>query len=154
MDGYPRATYILLLSVQIIGAAFFAWREVPAFGQLALSPGEQLPYVPFDNLVPLITVSVMQAAYWYRLLRIPIPFQDSNLFLNHLLLFSGRLSFIFGGALFSIVFFRHLPQLHQDADIFVLTLRGGILGGSLFALFCSALELERLARVFESNPQR
>jgi hypothetical protein len=65
----------------------------------------------------------------------------------------GRLSFIFGGALFSVAFFRHLPQLDQGADILVTTSRGMLLVGSLFALFCFSLELERLGRSLESNTQ-
>jgi hypothetical protein len=154
LDEYREATYFILLAVQMIGATFFVWRELPAFDQLALNPGEQLPYIPYDNLIPGITVSVIQIAYWYRLLRIPIPFQRSNLFLNHLCLFLGRIGFIFGGALFSVVFFRHLPKLHQDTDLLMLTLRGLLLVGSLFALFCSALELERLGRAFESTLQK
>jgi hypothetical protein len=68
---------------------------------------------------------------------------------NHLLLFLGRISFIFGGALFSVVFFGHLPLLDQGADILVMTRRGMLLAGSLFALFCFSLELERLGRSFE-----
>jgi hypothetical protein len=153
-DEYREVTYVLLLAVQIIGATFFVWRELPAFDQLAINPGEQLPYIAYDNLVPVITVSLIQIAYWYRLLRIPIPFQRSNLFLSHLCLFLGRIGFIFGGALFSVVFFRHLPKLHQDTDVLILMLRGLLLVISLFALFCSALELERLGRTFESTLQK
>jgi len=66
--------------------------------------------------LPVIGVIVaMQAAYWYRLRRISIPIGRPNLILSYLLLFFGRLSFIFGGALFSVVFFRHLPELDRDA---------------------------------------
>jgi hypothetical protein len=145
----PRAAYLSLLAVQIIGATFFVCSELPAFGQLALSPGEQLPFGLYDSAISVITLAIMQVAYWYRLLRVPIPFRSSNVFLNHLLLFLGRISFIFAGALFSVVFFRHLPQLHQGTDILVMTLRGLLLGVSLFSLFCSSLELERLGRAFE-----
>jgi hypothetical protein len=79
---------------------------------------------------------VMQVAYWYRLRRVPIAFQGPNLILSHLFLFLGRLSFIFGGALFSVVFFRHLPVLDNGADALLMTGRGLLLGGALFALFC------------------
>jgi hypothetical protein len=36
--------------------------------------------------------------------------------LNHVLLFRGRLGFIFGSALFSVVVFRHLPQLAVEGN--------------------------------------
>jgi hypothetical protein len=148
-----RGIYLLLLSVQIVGAGFFIWKELPDFRQLALNPGQQLPYIPYDNLATIGVLFVMQVAYWYRLQRIPIPFQGSNLILNHLLLFLGRLSFIFGGALFSVVFFRHLPELDQGADVLVMSGRGLLLGGALFALFCFTLELERLGQALGSNQQ-
>jgi hypothetical protein len=67
------------------------------------------------------------------------------LILSHVFLFLGRLSFIFGSALFSIVLFRHLPELRSDVDIFLSVRRGVLLIFSLFALFCFTLELERLS---------
>jgi len=140
----PRAGYLFLLAVQMIGAIFFIWKELPDFRQLVLHPGEQLPYIPYDDFATIVTLFVMQVAYWYRLQRIPIPFEGSNAILNHLLLFLGRLSFIFSGSLFAIVFFRHLPELKQGADSLLVARRGLLLGGSLFAMFCFTLELERL----------
>jgi hypothetical protein len=141
---HPKAVYLLLLALQASGAIFFVWEELPEFRQLALNPGDQLRYVPYDDFATIGTLFVMQVAYWYRLLRIPIPFQGSNLIFNHALLFVGRLSFIFGAALFSVVFFRHLPELDQDTDVLLMARRGVLLCGALFALFCFALELERL----------
>src|ERR1700676_732393 len=117
-NGSPRlAAYTSLLAVQIAGAILFVWKELPAFNQLLRHPGQQLPYIPYDDLTTAGILLAMQVAYWYRLRRIPIPFQGSNPILSHLFLFLGRLSFIFGGALFAGVFFRHLPALPDDADI-------------------------------------
>jgi hypothetical protein len=58
----------------------------------------------------------------------------------------GRLAFILGGSLFGVVFFRHLPEIHQGADLWLMFRRGLQLVASLFALFCVTLELERLGR--------
>jgi hypothetical protein len=150
--GSPRvAAYVSLLALQVTGAIFFIWKELPAFKQLLLSPGVQPPSIPYDDWTTLGALLAMQVAYWYRLRRIPIPFHRSNLILSHLLLFLGRLSFIFGGALFSAVFFRHLPELDHDADVLLMVRRGVLLCGSLFALFCLTLELERLGRALEQN---
>jgi hypothetical protein len=151
-SGRPRvAAYVSLLAVQIAGAIFFIWKELPAFEQLLLSPGVQFPSVPYDDLTTIGTLLAMQIAYWYRLRRIPIPFQRPNLILSHLLLLLGRLSFIFGGALFSVVFFRHVPELDHGADVLLMARRGVLLVGSLFALFCLTLELERLGHAFEDS---
>jgi hypothetical protein len=143
-NGSRGLAYTTLLAVQIAGAILFVGEELRTFNQLLLNPGEQLPYIPYENLTTIGILLAMQVAYWYRLLRIPIPFRGPNLILSHLFSFLGRLSFIFGGALFSVVFFRHLPALDYDADALLLAGRGLLLGGALFALFCLPLELERL----------
>jgi hypothetical protein len=151
-NGNPSvAAYLFLLGVQIIGALVFVWKELPAFNQLLRNPGQQLPFLPYDDLTTAGTLLVMQIAYWYRLQRVPIPFQHSNLILSHAFLFLGRLSFIFGAALFSVVFFRHLPALDNDTDIMLMAVRAVLLGVALFALFCLTIEIERLGHAFEDN---
>jgi hypothetical protein len=142
---------LLLLAVQTAGAIFFILRELPDFRQLALYPGEQLPYMRSDDITMTGALLAMQIAYWYRLIRIPIPFQRSNAILSHLLLFLGRLSFIFGGSLFAVVFFRHFPELDQSTNTLLMVRRGMFLAVSLFALFCFTLELERLGNAFGSD---
>jgi hypothetical protein len=146
-----RAAYLLLLTIQIAGALFIVWRELPDFRQLALNPGTQLPYLRTDDVSTVGTVIIMQAAYWYRLYRVPIPFSDAKVILSHILLFLGRLSFIFGGSLFAIVFFRHLPELEAQADTWLMARRGVLLVGFLFSMFCVTLELERLGHAFEAG---
>ena len=148
-----RTVYMLLLAVQIVGAMFLIATILPDFRQLARYPGEQLPYLRGDDFALIIVLVIMQAAYWVRLQYVPIPFKGSSVLLNHLLLFLGRLSFIFGGALFAVVFFRHLPELGPSADPLLMARRGLLLAGMLFVLFCFALELERLGAALGSNPQ-
>jgi hypothetical protein len=145
------AVYLALLGVQVIGALAFIWKELPSFNQLLETPGEQIPFIPYDDLTSIGILLVMQVAYWYRLRRIPIPFQGPRQIQSHLFLFLGRLSFIFGGALFSVVFFRHLPALDSDVDVLLMTGHALLLGGALFALFCLSLELERLGHALEAN---
>lgn len=127
------------------------WRELPDFRQLALNPGTQLPYLRTDDFAGLITLVSMQAAYWYRWYRVPIPFRSSNAILNHMFLFLGRITFIFGGSLFAIVFFRHLPELETHADLSLMARRGLLFLGFLFSLFCVTLELERLGHALGEN---
>jgi hypothetical protein len=147
------AIYLALLAVQIIGALFLIATVLPDFRQLAIYPGEQLPYLRGDDFALIVALVIMQAAYWYRLRRVPIPFQGSSVILSHVLLFLGRLSFIFGGALFAVVFFRHVPELDRSVDTLLMARRGGLLAGMLFALFCFTLELERLGAALGSNQQ-
>jgi hypothetical protein len=149
-DQHPK-TYLLLLAIQILGALIFIWQQLPEFRQVVINPGEQLPYDAFSDLLAVGVLFVMQISFWYRLLYIPIPFRRPNMILNHVLLFLGRLSFIFGSALFSVVVFRHLPEMGRDTDMLLATRRGVVFVGCLFALFCSSLEVERLGQAFEGH---
>jgi hypothetical protein len=145
------ALYLLLLAIQIAGALVFVWQQLPEFRQVVTSPGEQLPKDASSDLMMAAVLLVMQAAFWVRLLRIPIPFRRPNVFLNHLFLFFGRLSFIFGSALFSVIVFRHLPELGRETDFLLMARRGFLFVGCLFALFCTSLEVERLGQAFADN---
>jgi hypothetical protein len=143
--------YLLLFAIQIIGAICFVWQELPEFREVLINPGAQLPK---DNRSDLVTAGiffVMQISFWIRVLRIPVPFRRPNIFLNHVFLFLGRLSFIFGSALFSVVVFRHLPEMDRDANALLFLQRGVIFVGCLFALFCTSLEVERRGQAFESR---
>jgi hypothetical protein len=143
--------YLLLLAIQISGAIVFIWQQLPEFRQVAVNPGAQLPHDTFSDLVAVGVLCVMQIAFWVRVRYVPIPFRHPNMILHHALLFLGRLSFIFGSALFSVVVFRHLPELDRDIDILLAARRGIILVACLFALFCASLEVERLGQAFEGH---
>ena len=131
----PSAVYLLVLSVQLTGALFIILNGLPEFGHLVAHPGEQLPYTPHHNPATI----VMAIAIASRVLVSPAmrsnSLSGSNTILSHLLLFLGRLTFIFGGSLFGVVFFRHLPEINQDADTWLMLRRGLQLAASLFALF-------------------
>jgi hypothetical protein len=100
------AVYCLLSVVQLFGARFVIGEGVPALTELSLHLGEQPKSIPYDNYTTICVLCLMQAAYWYRFEYIKIPFRAPSVILNHLFLFFGRLSVIFGGALFSVVVFR------------------------------------------------
>ena len=77
------AAYSSLLAVQITGALVFIWKELPAFNQLLRHPGQQIPYIPYDDLTTAGILLVMQMAYWYRLMHVPIPFQRPSRLLKN-----------------------------------------------------------------------
>jgi hypothetical protein len=116
-----NVSYLLLLDIQIFGALIFIWQDLNEFEQLLLNPGEQLPKDIHSDLVVFGVFCVMQISFWCRVLYVPIPFRRSNIFLSHIFLFLGRLGFIFGGALFAVVVFRHLPKMGRDADVLLAT---------------------------------
>ena len=146
--------YLFALAIQISGAILFVWQQLPEFRQIAVNPGQQLAHDTFSDVMTVGVLLVMQISFWSRLLYIPIPFRRPNMILNHVFLFLGRLSFIFGSALFAVDVFRHLPELGRETDVFLAARRGIILVGCLFALFCTSLEVERLGQAFERNPTK
>ncbi len=75
-----------------------------------------------------------------------------NAFIGHLLLFAARASFFFGSALFSAIFFRHLPQLDALPPLGQGVAKAVVFMTVLFSLFCYSLEVERLGREVEQGP--
>ncbi len=147
-ERQQKIIYLFLLATQIFGAIVLIWHELPVFRQVLINPGEQPSNESYSELATFGVSFGMQISYWCRLLYISIPSQRPNMILNHLFLFLGRWSFIFGSALFSVVVFRHLPELGQETNTFLMVRRGVVFVGSLFALFCASLEVERLGQMF------
>ncbi len=150
-SGSKGMAYFVLLVIQVVGAITFVWQALPEFSQVLVNPGEQLSYDASDDLRTIGIFLIMQTAFWYRQLRVQIPVLRPSMVLNHVFLFLGRLSFIFGSALFSVVVFRHLPELNRDINFPLAAVRGAVLVGCLFALFCCSLEVERLGQAFEGS---
>jgi hypothetical protein len=146
VDRHARVVYLLLMTVQFVGTNLIVWHELPIFRQLLLHPGEVVAE-PYDPWLMTMAIAAAQCAYWYRLYKVPIPFKSPNVIANHVLLLWGRLNFIFGGALFSVVVFRHLPEFDLAANFWLAMTRAPIFVLSLFAIFCFTLELERVATV-------
>ncbi len=147
-ERQQKVIYLFLLATQIVGALILVWHELPVFRQVVLNPGVQPSNEANFELATFAVSLWMQISYWCRLLYIPIPSRRPNIFLNHLFLFLGRLSFIFGSALFSVVVFRHVPELGRETDALLMARRGIVFVGSLFALFCASVEVERLGQMF------
>lgn len=66
--------YLLLLVIQAFGSIFIMREGLPVFTHLLLRPGEPVPVTPFDAPAIFAVFFAMQAAYWWRLLRVSIPF--------------------------------------------------------------------------------
>lgn len=151
-DSAAPAPYLALLAVQTLAASLLFWLIFPVFREVLLHPGAA-QILPLRFIAPVAgAVILLQACYWNRYLRVAICVPLHSPVVGHLLMFASRASFFFGGALFSAVFFRHVPQL----DTLPPAGRGIVMAAGilavLFALFCHALELERLGRAVEGDP--
>src|SRR5438105_3355575 len=117
-DSAPRRTgiYLLLFSLQMLGAIVFIWQPLPELRHIAANPGATLPRDDFSDLLMIGVLLLMQIPFWCRVRLVPIPLRQPSAVLSHVFLFLGRLSFIFGSALFGIIVFRHLPELERTAE--------------------------------------
>jgi len=151
-DGKTSRTarmYLTLLAIQSIAAAAIIAAIQGAFRIVADDLGV-LHAIPVGALITLVfTMAASQTAYWYRFTRIEIP-GWRHVALGHCLGFASRLSFIFGGAIFSLFFLRHAPGLISIEAGIPLLARIAILLPALFCLYCYALELERLGNALQS----
>ncbi|WP_186417107.1 hypothetical protein [Bosea sp. CS1GBMeth4] len=143
---------MLLLVVQTGCALVIHFHIQAAFRILVERLGERQA-LPAGILAEVVLAMLLgQICYWTRLRRLPVPKGFRSLVLGHLLAFAARLGAIVGGALASIYFLRHLPELasrgYDPAELW----RSGPLLAIVFALYCYTLELERLAAAWQAGP--
>lgn len=133
-----------LLGVQILAVAALYAVAVPIFVDLVSHLGTAVDLAAASVLAIIGFALIQQACYWARRRIGPIQWPLRSVVLSHLFRFLGRISFFFGGALFSSIFYRHIPELEmlppsgQIAGKMILVL------AVLFCLFCFSLELERV----------
>jgi hypothetical protein len=154
MEGRRAALlYWLLLALHAAGALTILGFIHGAFRALIDSIGQQQPISPADLLRLGAAVAVCQFCYWFRFYRLPVP-AGRHILAGHALVFASKIGFIFGGALFSLFFLRHLPELSLSHQAFGLAWRGAIVVATLFALYCFTLELERLGNALQQEADR
>lgn len=146
--------YLLLLGIQTVATIVLFLAVFPLFQQIVTQTGDPQKVETSTTLTALGAALVMQACYWTRYRRIPVPALLRGAVAGHLLIFSSRVSFFFGGALFSAIFFRHVPQLAVLPPAGQGVAKLVAVMALLFALFCYALELERLGRAIEDRAEK
>lgn len=144
-------TYALLLVMETLAAVVILTGIIPVYQKLIAAPGHPLSKLPQSPMLLTAALLLFQCVYWYRVLRVPVAVRRHSLLLSHLVYFLGRLSFVFGTALFVVIMLRHLPALDSQAlpGMPVLILRGIGVMLCLFSLHCYANEMERLAIALE-----
>lgn len=146
------ATYGGLLILQTAAASCLFWMILPIFRRMVSRFGEPQVLELWRFATIIGCVLVLQSCYWIRLQRVPICIPFHNVVVGHLLLFASRASFFFGGAFFSAIFFRHVPELSALPPLGQGFAKALAVLAILFALFCYSLELERLGKAIEGLP--
>jgi len=144
-------TYACLLAGQTAAAALLFWIVFPVFHQVVTHLGERQELSLSQQLGIIFSVALLHACYWTRLLWVPVVAPCHSIFLGHLCSFASRVSFFFGGALFSALFFRHLPELDAMPPLGRIASSVAEVAAILFGLFCYSRDLERLAFAIEDT---
>ncbi|MBB6412779.1 hypothetical protein [Mesorhizobium sangaii] len=143
--------YVSLMVVETAAAMFLFLTIFPIFRQVITQLGEPQDISHYEQSAVVCGALVLQTCYWVRFRWVAIPAPFRNALVRHLFLFASRVSFFFGGALFSVFFFRHVPEL----DRFPSFIQGAVklldVLLVLFSLFCYSLEIERLGRAREDH---
>lgn len=131
----------LLFAGESTGALMILWNGVPIHTRLLMGQSAQQAG-PRIFVLGAVAVILIQSAYWIRLRCFPPLRFRRQLVLGHAIQFLGRLSFVFIGGMFSVVFFTRFESLEFSIwkVLFLLVV--------LFSLFCYTLDLDRLGKAF------
>jgi hypothetical protein len=131
--------YLILFGIQTVGALIIIRVALPLYRALVADPAAH--QVRIDRtIVALVAVGLMQAGFWLRHRLQPPPPQFRNALIGYVIWFLGRMSFLLATAIFGFVFIVQRPELNLPSSRYLITLAG------LFAYFCYAQEVEKLAR--------
>lgn len=139
-----RAIYACASMVMLFAAGATFWKGRAIYRHLYL---HQTTTSMADLIVILVSIAVIQIAYW-SVLHAPPPFAiRRNPFIAHIILFLSRVSFMLAGALFSIVVLVRLEDL-QIRPRALLTFVA-----VLFTIYCFSRWVERIGNAFaRGNP--
>ncbi|WP_261322838.1 hypothetical protein [Rhizobium leguminosarum] len=124
----------------------------PIFHGLVTNLGERQTLDLSDQVGIVVSAALLHCCYWTRLKWVPVTRPFHSVFVAHLLFFASRVSFFFGGALFSAIFFRHLPELDAFPPFAQAFVKSVYVAATLFGLFCYSLELDRFGKAIEGWP--
>ena len=131
----------LLFTAESAGTLVILWNGVPIHRRLLMGHTTQQAD-PRVFVLGAVAVILIQSAYWIRLRCFPPLRFNRQLVLGHAIQFLGRLSFVFIGGMFGVVFFTRFEELEFSVwkVLFLLAV--------LFSMFCYTLDLDRLGKAF------
>jgi len=134
----PRLHFLLLLT-ETLGVAIVLWDGVPLYNQVVRDVSSHQPQ-PGVLWWAVAAVVLIQGSYWLRARSQQPPPWSGHPVISLVILFIGRLAFVFVTSIFSFVFLLHYEEL--DVPLY----RTVMLLMLLFSMFCWTLDLERFAR--------
>lgn len=104
--------YAALMVLQSLAVAYLLLVIFPIFYAVVTHLGERQQVPSSTFIAILITALVQQASYWARMRWVEVRAPFRSILVSHLFSFAARMAFLFGGVLFSTIFFRHLPEIN------------------------------------------
>lgn len=146
-SGWRSGVYLGQLIVQCAAAVLMVINGLP-FYRLVL----HLPHLfgAASDSLPMLTLMaalVMQLAYWAGHYVGAVPCVRAGSVLAHLVAFLGRLPFMFGSAVFALLFFVKPPDIALSATELL------IVPFALFALYCLSRDLDRFAAAMTAGAE-
>jgi len=129
----------ILFAMETAGAVIILWAGVPIYRQITVDVANHQPRLQTLGWA-LLAIALIQAGYWGRRRFFPESPRRGHVLAAHAVLFLARLSFVFGGGTFAVVFFLRFAELQLSP------LRVCMVCAVLFSLFCYTLELERFGK--------
>ena len=142
-----RWVYLLLLTMQTVGAVVLYWKGLPLYRHLVGSPTS---FETRKSILEwaLFAIALIQVGYWTRYwIRPALPLFVSVV-LGHVILFLSRMSFIVATSVFSFVFISKRLENQMSAVHYGLTIAG------LFSLFCYMQELQGLGNALQAGQKK
>ncbi|TXR47098.1 hypothetical protein FVA77_21905 [Phyllobacterium endophyticum] len=146
--------YAILMTVQTAAALHLFWVVYPVFRGVLTRLGEYQELDPSTHVAILGGVIVLHCSYWSRLRWVSVTPPFHSIFVSHLCSFAGRVCFLFSGAFFSAIFFRHLPELDSFPPFGQALIKALYVAAILFSFFCYSLELERLGKAMGDSTRK
>jgi hypothetical protein len=123
------------------GALLMLWNGVPMYRKFLSGdpdPGHR------SILWALAVLALVQPAFWtIRRIRPPVP--GDHLVAGHVVLFLGRMTFVFVSGVFSAVFYSRMGTMQVTPG------RTGLLVAVLFSMFCVTQEVDRLGQTLSAS---
>lgn len=139
--------YRAFFGMQTVGAIIFFWKGIPLYREVLADPSKQQERASIMIWV-LAAIVLIQAGFWSSHRLRPPASRFTNSLLSQIMLFFGRMAFVFASTVFGFVFIANQPNYRAYGLRYLVILAG------LFSLYCYTQELERLARAFLPGQRR
>jgi len=139
--------YRAFFATQTVGALVFFSNGIPLYREVLADPSKHQAGAS-SMIWVLAAIVLIQVGFWVCHRLEPRMFRFTSVLLSQIMLFFGRMAFVFASTIFGFVFIANKPNYRAYGIRYLVILAG------LFSLYCYTQELERVARTFHPGERR